>query len=338
MATTVDLRHAERAAIRHCYKSLDPVEVRQNVLRSLREHMSIDAAFFATADPDSLLFTSAHAEDPLGDSTPLFLDNEFRGDDVNQFAALATSTRNVSTLDHATKNDRQQSRRYTEIMRPLGLGDELRAALIANDECWGYLCLHREDGQNGFSSREIALLRRLGPHLAHALRQAFLSHVPTDHDRQRPGVLLIDEHFDVVATTPEAEELLALLPNAPNGLPVAMNATAAALVGSQRLPSARVRALDGSLLNVHASWLGPHISVVVERATPHATAAILLAAYGLTGREREIARHVIRGASTKAISATLHISTNTVQDHLKSVFDKTGVRSRRDLIGLLLGT
>jgi FixJ family two-component response regulator len=45
---------------------------------------------------------------------------------------------------------------------------------------------------------------------------------------------------------------------------------------------------------------------------------------------------VCRGRSTAQITAELCISANTVQDHLKSVFDKTGVRSRREVMAALL--
>ena len=64
-------------------------ELRGEVLHRLRRIMSVDAAFFGTVDPQTLLFTSAVAEEPLGAATPLFLDNEYGRADVNKFAALA---------------------------------------------------------------------------------------------------------------------------------------------------------------------------------------------------------------------------------------------------------
>jgi DNA-binding CsgD family transcriptional regulator len=57
-----------------------------------------------------------------------------------------------------------------------------------------------------------------------------------------------------------------------------------------------------------------------------------LQTYGLTPREQEVTALVFKGLSTEDISAQLCISTLTVQQHLKAIFDKVGVRSRRDLV------
>jgi DNA-binding CsgD family transcriptional regulator len=51
--------------------------------------------------------------------------------------------------------------------------------------------------------------------------------------------------------------------------------------------------------------------VVVEPAEPQSTLGVLLAAYGLTAREVDVARLVLRGDSTKAIAGSLHISAHT---------------------------
>jgi DNA-binding CsgD family transcriptional regulator len=343
---------AEHELLRHCHSGLDVAALRHQVLRSLRRLMTVDVAFFATADPDTLLFTSAFAEEPLGAATARFLDNEFGSDDVNKFASLAVSATHVASLDDATRSDRSASPRYRDIMGPLGLGDEMRVALIAGAECWGYLCLHREDDWLGFSPSEAAVMARLGPHIAHALRQAILLHgSPATNDTLAPGVVLLADDLSVVAITPEAEHLLSLVDDARASnlpLPVAVYTVAAALAATERgtaasetLPSARVRTMLGRWLNVHASRLHgrpgeQRIAVVVEPSEPRATVPLLLAAHGLSPREAEVVRLVLRGASTQAIADALHISRHTIQDHLKAVFDKVGVHSRRDLVGQLL--
>jgi DNA-binding CsgD family transcriptional regulator len=65
------------------------------------------------------------------------------------------------------------------------------------------------------------------------------------------------------------------------------------------------------------------VAVIVEPAHPARIAPLLMSAYGLTEREQQVTRLVLRGNSTAEIA----------QQHLKSIFDKTGVRSRRDLVG-----
>jgi len=350
---TLRAGQVERELVRKCHSGLDTAAVCDAALDSLRRLMTIDAAFFATADPDTLLFTGAFAEEPLAAAQALFLGNEFGGGDVNQFAALASGAVHVADLDEATQGERGSSARYRDIMAPLGLGDELRAALVTGGLCWGYMCLHRTDGTLGFTPAEGALIARLAPHIAHAVRHAVLIRAARAAPEDRgPGVVLLEADSTVAALTGSAEQLLSLVQDGRadrSRLPVAVYAVAAALDSTvpdrrtpELVPSTRVPTLDGGWLKLHASRLhgdgaGGRTAVVVERASASDTVPLTLAGYGLTAREAEVARLVLRGAPTRAIANTLHISVHTVQDHLKMVFDKTGARSRGDLVGQLLG-
>jgi len=59
---------------------------------------------------------------------------------------------------------------------------------------------------------------------------------------------------------------------------------------------------------------------------------ILAESHGLSIRERELLGYVLRSYSSKEIAEAMHISAYTVQDHLKSIFAKTTISSRRELI------
>lgn len=350
---------AEREVIRLCHRAPDGTGgtaetsgagTLDRIAEALRRLMPVDAAFLATADPGTLLFTGARSEEPLAAVAGPFLENELSGADVNTFAGLARGSRHVATLDSATRRRRADSARYRELMRPLGLGDELRAAFVTGGQCWGYVCLHREDARSGFDRRETEVLERVGPHLAQALRVAALhAGPPSTGDGLRPGVLLLADDRTVLSSTPEADLLLTLLGPEPGGgpLPTPVRAVASALAAvengtSSVVPRATVRTRDGRWLDVHASRMratsgGGPVTVVLEPAAARSLAAVLLAAYGLTPRETEVARLLLRGETNRAVSRSLRISAHTVQDHVKAVFDKVGVGSRGELVARLLG-
>jgi DNA-binding CsgD family transcriptional regulator len=99
----------------------------------------------------------------------------------------------------------------------------------------------------------------------------------------------------------------------------------------------RVRTRSGSWLLLYGTRLSGHadgqIAVIIQPASPSEVAPLVALAYGLTERERQVTRLCIQGRSTKQIAHTLHMSPYTVQDHLKAIFDKTGVGTRGELVG-----
>src|SRR5215210_9175452 len=72
-------------------------------VKQLQKAIPTDVSFFATADPATLLFTSAVRDDVLAQATPQFLEREFLQDDPVKFAQLARRRTPVDSLGMATK-------------------------------------------------------------------------------------------------------------------------------------------------------------------------------------------------------------------------------------------
>ena len=154
-----------------------------------------------------------------------------------------------------------------------------------------------------------------------------------------------------MSMSPEAARWLAEI-DEPTGLnnselPVAVYAAAARLARleqraapSQLAARSRLRSRAGQWLSLHASRLGggpaPQIGIVIEPTPAAQLSSLLLSAYGLTGAQSRVVELLIRGHSTRQIVGELHISANTVQEHLTAAFDKFGVRSRRELVAAML--
>jgi DNA-binding CsgD family transcriptional regulator len=297
-----------------------------------------------TIDPASLLLTS-HYQEELIEFPDEFLQAEINDDEPHNQALVARSDSGISTLHEATGGDPSASRRWQANME-MGGDQELLASLrTERGEVWGGLGLYREPGQPVFDETERELVKAISPHLARGARTALLVGEASDPQwTDSPGLVVLSEKLEVESTTPGVERWLSDLPDGDweaGRLPTAIGAIAGRALrptGEENdLTVARVLSKSGTWVVLHgAPLLAPasrRVAVIVEPAHPARITPLLMSAYGLSEREQDVTRLVLQGESTSQIAAELFLSPHTVQDHLKGIFEKTGVRSRRDLVG-----
>jgi DNA-binding CsgD family transcriptional regulator len=300
-----------------------------------------------TLDPASHLITS-HYQEGLLEFPPELLNHEYYGDDVNQISDVVRSGAGISTLHDATGGDPSSSKRWHMNMA-MGGDQELIAALrTGNGEVWGAVGLYRAPREPMFDGHEKAFLRAIGPDLATGARTGLL--VGEARDPQwpdSPGLVVLSEAGEVESTTPGVERWLSDLPDGDleaGRLPTAVHAVAGRALrtadGSDEpgeVALARVLSRSGTWIVLHGTSLvasgSRRAAVIVEPAHPARITPLLMSAYGLTEREREVTRLVLRGDSTAQIAERLVVSPHTVQEHMKKIFEKTGVRTRRELVG-----
>ena len=224
--------------------------------------------------------------------------------------------------------------------------------------CWGFLDLWRIDAP-AFTAADIEFLGHIaGPvtaALRHGLARTFIPATGGDQMPAGPVVLLLSPILEVRAQTPQTQRYLQVLvpPEAEDQAPVPAGAynVAAQLLAAEagvddNPPVARVHLAGGRSLTLRAAgWTPPGRGGRTRRRGQHRTLdgwrpgrRCSRRACGLTPREAELLRHLAGGAATREVARQMFVSENTVQDHLKSIFDKSTARSRRALLARALGT
>ena len=329
-----------------CNSALDSRTLRNQLLQLLQMVIPFDYAYFTTTDPATHLGThSVLAEQPPEWCMSVFLKNEFLQDDFNKFSDMVRQQQTVGILSQTTQHEPLRSTRYRDMLIPMNMGDELRAVFVTDGACWGTLCLHREKSHAIYSAEEAATLSQLAQPIADGLRKAFLlTRASLGTMPNEPGVLFLTDDLNIMATTASADYWLAELYDIQGAhrynMPIAVRNVVTGLkaIESGRLDAQaklRLQTRSGHWLVLHAARMtglsGSQISVIFEVAQPSEIAPLIMQAYSLTKREGEITQCIVRGWSTAEIAARLHISTNTVQDHLKAIFEKASVNSRGEL-------
>jgi len=229
------------------------------------------------------------------------------------------------------------------MLAPNGIRGELRTSLVADGVSWGCFAFFR--AEKDFTEDECDFAHEVGTLLARAFRAAGVRARATGASAALwPGVVVLAADRRVESITAPArrwlDELGAPFPGESSNLPLVVHAIAERVRGTGAAANARVLGTSGDWIEVLGSPAednAERVVIVLQAATAPSLVPLISAAHGLTPRERELAALAVRGYATKEMAARLFISPHTVQQHLKSIFAKTGVRSRRELVARVYG-
>lgn len=307
-----------------------------------------------TMDPATMLPTAEFVENGMpADAISRLVEIELREPDYTKWVDMARAGTNAASLSDVTGGELDLSRRHREVRHPWGYSDELRVVLSSSTGTWGALTVFRETDRPYFSPAEVRLVTSLTGLISDGLRRSLLLE-DACADRHDTGMLVLDPDDGVGLANQVAEKWideLGIGTRAGTTLPLVIRSVArqARAIGgreeghvgdaSTALARARVRTQAGRWVIVRASLLGQGatapVAVLLEAARPAEMAPLLADVYGLTPQERRVTECVAQGLPTRQIANHLRMSTYTVQDHLKSIFAKTGTGSRGDLVARL---
>ena len=336
-------------------RGLPREEYYAEVTARLRRVVPSAAACWHTVDPGTRLLTSdspaelisrgIFTEESATEAGQGIVASEYFAHDVNTFASLARKRVPVGTLTQATGGKLDRSVRYQQVLEPAGIPYELRAAFVTRGRCWGAVHIARLDGQPDFTAEDASALASITGIVAEGIRASlrFDAGRRGGAERTSPGLILLGACNEVEMITPPARELLDLMSSGarPGNGEVPPNAVLALAEYTRRGSAgdeARTVAVPtgAGWITLHASLpdgnTAGRVAIVVERSASPAATAVRLEAHGVTAREREIAGCLAAGLTNSEIAQQFVLSPYTVQDHIKSLLEKTGVSSRQELV------
>lgn len=350
MGTDALHRSARNTLARLARARMDNDVFRWEAADVLRRAIGFDTWCWVLLDPASGLPTRYTATNPvIGHNQRRFFPLDLQSRAACPAAPGRTRPAEVSVLSTVTGGALDRDPVWREMLGPGGLGDQLGAHLAADGVCWAYLTLYRDEGRAWFSAGDAALVASVAPLLAARLRAGLRHTTPANTDPGEPGTIIVDRDLKLVTATSRAWRWIARLglekPSDAEPLPGFIYAMLARLdhaAQPEQTAQVRLQAADGTWALVGAAPLtGPQVdggyAITLQTAPATDLTGVLMSAWNLTSRERDVAALIIEGRSSDDIAASLFLSPHTVRDHTKTIFGKVGVHNRRHLTAALTG-
>ncbi|MFZ5484104.1 MAG: helix-turn-helix transcriptional regulator [Pseudomonadota bacterium] len=332
--------------------------------RALQILPSDSAVAFPFESPLTDIADNGHQSRDMGDLNSVAADyatHYHRLDPLNILEAPQNMNRALRTTDVISRAKYRNSEFYRDFSHPLGIEAVLGVCVaLAGKPVYG-IAFHRSSNARQFSVEDRTRLTLVAPILAHSLYALRMRRLTARWQDDKSGVAVwqIESSTGHGLCNAEAERLVRLLPThrlgpqMRDGFPVIVqrliDRIQLAVSNQTGIPmrpmSESISSQWGShwyaftvtaLPTVSAYGLNaPLVVTAVRRSTGHEIDD-RLRGLGLTEREREITRLIVRGFTNKEIARNLSITEQTVKDHLRSIFIKADAGSRTRLIARLV--
>lgn len=335
-------------------------DLRRQVLTLLSGVISFDWYAWLLTDPVTTVGTAPLAEVPRISELPTLIKAKY-ATTVNRWTALLLQASPTELLTVATGGELGRSRVWREVMSQDGVSDVASMVFADQYGCWGFLDLWRAAARGRFDPADADYLASVAAPLTSALRQSqaqtFSGPATAHRHNTAPVVLTLDDGLRITSRTAASQAWLdVLLPPDPNAqaIPASVYNVAAQLLAAEEgiddHPAVtRTHLAGGFWLTLRAARLATEqptasrgaaatIVVTIEEAPATDRLDLFGRAFGLSARERELLSLLATGSDTRSLARQMSLSEHTVQDHLKSIFAKTGARDRITLLSRALGT
>lgn len=345
------MRHAAERIDRLGRDCVDGRKLRELLLNEIAAQVGFDAYVWLLTDPQTEVGSDPLADVPSTLELPRLIRLKY-STALNRWTRLASPP--VACLNGVTKGRLEQSLVWRELWSAYGVTDVASVVFRDRFGCWAFLDLWRSGGIPPFTARDVDYLTIIAPKVTARLRRVqaiTFEAVRAEPDRQGPVVLVLSPELAVRAQTADTDAYLrALVPPDGDRQPVPAGAynVGAQLIAQEagvdsHPPRARVYLRPGRWLSLSAARMaGPlpataDIAVTIEPASAPERMDLFARAHGLSRRESELLVALSRGSDTRQLAAELFVSENTIQDHLKAIFEKTGTRTRGALLARAVG-
>lgn len=339
----------------------EPVDARRlrlQVLAVLREVIDFDAYVWLLTDPVTTVGVAPVADVPCLPELPALIKAKY-ATLVNRWTILQLQKSATGTLSDAVGGELDRSPMWRDVLCRYGIGDVASTVFTDQFGCWGFLDLWRNNTRGSFSAADAGFLAAAAAPLATALRhcqaRTFVDPATQHRPDLGPVVLTLDDDLRITSRTAASSGWLdALLPPEPDerAIPASVYNVAAQFLaveqGVDAHPAfARTHLADGFWLALRAARLSPDqppasgaatIVVTIEEASASERVGLFGRAFGLSAREYELLGLLATGSDTRSMAREMSLSEHTIQDHLKSIFAKTGAHDRVTVLSRALGT